>query len=198
MSEVAALYIDDRGPYPRLLGPDACWGIERDARLYEGPWPVIAHPPCGPWTRNAFSCTQQDASCGSIAFGQVRRFGGVLEQPAHSRMFEANGAPKPGELHDAWGGYTIEVRQVDWGHVAPKPTWLYLVRCEPGPMPPAGTATHWCRKRPGQVVSVKMCSKEQRRRTPVAFAEWLIQVARRTRRVGPGRDADGFLAGECR
>ena len=172
---VAALYIDPRGPYPKMAGVD-WWDEARDARLYDGPWPVVAHPPCGPWTRNAFACTLQDASLGTVAFEQVRRFGGILEQPAHSRMFVANGAPKPGE-RDAYG-ITIAVRQVDFGHVAPKPTWLYLVGCEPGPMPKPRQPTHWCRKRPGQVVSVKMCSKEQRRRTPPAFAEWLVAIAR--------------------
>jgi hypothetical protein len=30
--EVAALYIDERGPYPKLLGADACWGIDKDDR----------------------------------------------------------------------------------------------------------------------------------------------------------------------
>jgi hypothetical protein len=47
---VAALYIDRRGPYPALVGASMCWTRERDARAYEGPWPVVAHPPCGPWS----------------------------------------------------------------------------------------------------------------------------------------------------
>lgn len=49
---IAALYIDERGPYVGLPGVDA-WGISRDARLYEGPWPVVAHPPCARWCRLA-------------------------------------------------------------------------------------------------------------------------------------------------
>jgi hypothetical protein len=45
---VAALYVDALGCYPRMAGVDA-WDVTRDARLYAGPWPVVAHPPCGSW-----------------------------------------------------------------------------------------------------------------------------------------------------
>jgi len=45
--------------------------------------------------------------------------------------------------------------------------------------------THWCSggrtKRPGMGATVppgiKVCSAQQRRRTPVAFAEWLLELA---------------------
>ena len=68
----AALYIDPaRGPYPALLDPDRCWGVDRDAKLYTGPGPVIAHPPCGPWGRLAHLCTRQDPECGTRAVEQV-------------------------------------------------------------------------------------------------------------------------------
>jgi hypothetical protein len=186
MSRVAALYIDPRGPYPKLLGLEMCWDETRDARLYNGPFPVVAHPPCGPWTRNAFA-SKQDPSCGIKAFEQVRSFGGVLEQPAHSKLFDRCGAPKPDEPPDQFGGLTIEVEQCNWGHVARKRMWLYMVGVRDLPeMPPPREPTHWCRKRPGQVMQngIKMCSKEQRRRTPPAFAELLVALASRVK-LGP-------------
>ena len=40
MSSVAALFIDPLGPYPGLLGTDACWDAARDARTYDGSDPV--------------------------------------------------------------------------------------------------------------------------------------------------------------
>src|SRR6266542_1132660 len=49
---VAALYVDPNGVYASL--PDVeVWDEARDARLYAGPWPVVAHPPCARWCRLA-------------------------------------------------------------------------------------------------------------------------------------------------
>jgi len=194
---IAALYIDPRGPYPQL--PDVeCWGERRDARLYAGPWPVVAHPPCGPWGKLAFCCKYQPADCGPIAVAQVRRFGGVLEHPAGSRLFAHCGMPRPGELPDEHGGFTIAVDQVRWGHVARKKTWLYLVGVRDVPRdPPDRAPTHWCSgfrssrrsypssyQRTGSAVppGIKVCSAQQRRRTPPLFASWLVSLARSVER----------------
>ena len=49
---VAALYVERNGVYWNLPGVDP-WDEERDARLYEGPYPVVAHPPCQRWCRFA-------------------------------------------------------------------------------------------------------------------------------------------------
>jgi hypothetical protein len=200
---IAALYIDARGPYPRMPDVDA-WGEVRDARRYAGPFPVVAHPPCGPWgnLRHLATVSATDAmkSCGPIAVEQVRAFGGVLEQPRGSKLWERCGIPKPGEPPDAWGGVSIEVAQVDWGHVARKRTWLYLVGCVmPTKFPPPREPTHWVsggrshdRKGSGGVVppGIKVCSAQQRRRTPPAFAAWLVDLARSTRvDLAPSQEA---------
>ena len=42
---VAALYVQRGGAYFGLPDVDP-WDEERDARLYPGPHPVVAHPPC--------------------------------------------------------------------------------------------------------------------------------------------------------
>lgn len=108
----AALYIDERrGPYAAMRGVDA-WGIERDATRYAGPWPVVAHPPCGHWGRYAHRC-HDDGHTGPIAVTQVRRWGGVLEHPRDSKLWRECGLPMPGWLPDEFGGYTIEVFQRD-------------------------------------------------------------------------------------
>ena len=111
---VAALYIDaKRGPYAGVPGIDP-WGIERDATRYAGPSPVVAHPPCGAWGNYAHKC-HDDGATGPVAVAQVRRWGGVLEHPRRSKLWAHCDLPRPGELPDAWGGYSIEIRQCDWG-----------------------------------------------------------------------------------
>ena len=191
---VAALFIDPRGPYPKLEGVD-CWDEHRDAKLYRGPHPVIAHPPCGPWGRLKFCSQEGEAikALGPIAVDQARTWGGVLEHPRGSKLFAAMGMPRPGELPDRFGGITIEVNQVEWGHVARKPTWLYMVGVrgnEPAPYP-GRAPTHWISgfrsttrprtyDRAGSAVppGIKVCSAQQRRRTPPLFAEYLVRLAR--------------------
>jgi hypothetical protein len=49
---VAALLVEADGVYANLPGVD-CWDEARDARLYDGPYPVVAHPPCQRWCRFA-------------------------------------------------------------------------------------------------------------------------------------------------
>ncbi len=187
MRTVAALYVDPRGPYPGMEGVD-CWDESRDAMLYGGPWPVVAHPPCGPWGSLKHLYTGAEHDCGPRAVEQVRAFGGVLEHPKGSKLWDACALPKPGHGFDAAGGFSIAVNQVDWGHVCKKPTWLYLVGIaypagRPEPREPTrsvngrrGAATQ--AKYPTWKEQLPRCSDAQRRRTPIAFAEWLVSLAR--------------------
>lgn len=181
---IAALYIDPRGPYPKMADVD-CWDEARDARKYAGPWPVVAHPPCGPWSRLKHLSKYQDPMCAPRAFEQVREFGGVLEHPQYSGAFKHCRAPLPGELPDAWGGRSYEVNQVAWGHVCVKPTWLYVVGVAAAAVVSTirfgGVATHRMTNGPRGISAngeALRASAEQRRRTPPAFAEWLVSLAR--------------------
>ena len=75
---VAALYVDPTGPYVGRPDVDP-WDEARDARLYNGPHPVVAHPPCGPWGKLRDLYLGHEHDCGPRAVEQVRAFGGVLE-----------------------------------------------------------------------------------------------------------------------
>jgi hypothetical protein len=186
--KVAALYVDARGPYASLRGVDA-WPRERDARGYAGPHPVVAHPPCGAWGGNAHLHRAGDRDLALLAIRQVQRWGGVLEHPARSALFAY--LPKPGEGADRFGGYSLELDQCEWGHVARKRTWLYLVRVPPAALkaPPffGREPTHWVsgrRRRGGSSdgalvpAGVKVCSRSQRNLTPPRFARYLVSLAR--------------------
>lgn len=185
LEDVAVLYADPLGPYPSLVR--LWYGEQQDARTYDGPWPVVAHPPCGPWSSLRTLSKESTKDLAFSALDKVRKFGGVLEHPRGSTFFRVAGLPLPGELPDEFGGRTYTVRQVDWGHVARKQTWLYVVGCSDfPPAPPPREPTHWAsgvhtpgaRGKPPP--GIKICSAQQRRRTPPAFAAWLIEVARRS------------------
>jgi hypothetical protein len=134
---VAALYVLPRGVYFGLPDVDP-WDRARDARLYPGPWPVVAHPPCERWGRywhggpsvRVRKTKGDDAGCFAAALAAVRRWGGVLEHPQASAAWAAFDLNEPpfwgGWVNaDQVGGWTCCVEQGHYGHRARKATWLY-------------------------------------------------------------------------
>jgi hypothetical protein len=179
MRTVAALYVDPRGPYPKMPGVD-CWDESRDARAYQGPHPVVAHPPCGPWSRLRSFCRRQPRDCAPIAVEQVRRWGGVLEHPQCSTLWVHCNLPLPGGFPDEFGGWAVEVEQVAYGHKAQKWTWLYVVGVWPSRVRfrSGGTPTH-CVKSRKRGTHLLALSAVGRRRTPQPFADLLVELARK-------------------
>ena len=184
MDKVAALFVQRQSIYklPPLSRVVDSWDEQRDARRFQGGMPVIAHPPCRLWSRLAHCSTapEEERELGLWAVRQVRRWGGVLEHPAWSKLWPAAGLPAPGGC-DAYG-FTVRVDQWHWGHKALKPTWLYIVgigRDELPPMPfREGEPTH--------VVGASKSKKPEVQRwersaTPRAFAEWLYEIAKKCR-----------------
>lgn len=158
---VAALYVQSRSVYSSFENVEI-FDLARDATTYNGPWPVVAHPPCRSWGKfKAWAKPRAgERELAFLALEQVNRYGGVLEHPVGSGLFREAGIP----TSRLW-----RVNQVDWGHRALKPTWLYLVGCSPplelpGPGVPVTTVERLCR--------------QERERTPLAFARMLIDLAR--------------------
>jgi len=195
---IAALFVDPAGVYAGL--PDVeCWGIERDARLYAGPYPAICHPPCARWGRfwHGSPCNPHqyakgdDAGCFAAALAAVRRHGGVLEHPAHSHAWFAHGLPWPaaagGWQRDIHGGWCCHIEQGHYGHPARKPTWLYAVGCR---LPELhwGPAEQRLPDQPGDYAKLRrrgMCGavggKDKtriRNATPAAFRDVLLAMVR--------------------
>lgn len=188
--KVSALYVERGGPYFTMPDVDP-WDVMRDARLYDGPHPVVTHAPCGPWGELRHLYRGNEHDCAWFALAAVRRWGGVFEHPHRSKFWPIARLPKPGEFPDEHGGFSVLVDQMAYGHVARKRTILYVCGIDRAAIGRSvrtgGTATHWCSgSRRGRVRTgsggvapdwIKFCSSGQRRRTPPAFARWLVDHA---------------------
>lgn len=171
---IAALFVSGRTIYKYLAGVDA-WDKARDARRFPGGTPVIAHPPCRLWSKYlAGQARPEDARAemkmGTWAVRAVRKWGGVLEQPAHSRLWQVMRLPLPGAPADRHGGWTMYVEQRWFGYPNRKRTWLYIVGVQKNQLPalPFQFDRRW----------LADMSRQQRSRTMPAFACWLCQAAR--------------------
>lgn len=148
MQPIAALYVATGGPYFNLEGVRA-FDEEDDARMYMGPHPIVAHPPCqrygrfwkgqpGNIKKGIVERKGDDQGCFKSALFDVRRWGGVIEHPENSNaweMFDLQKPPREGGWikSDGDGGWTCRVEQGQYGHYCPKPTWLYAVGVNPLP-----------------------------------------------------------------
>ena len=191
---IAAIFVETNGCYFGLPGVDA-WDIKRDARLYPGPFPVVAHPPCERWGRfsdgspmNKSFVTGDDGGCFASALASLRRWGGVLEHPAHSKAWEAHGLVNPlkaGWLQVGRREWVCRVEQGHYGHVARKATWLLVVGDRPpeliwGPAPqrlPEKRLAERGYKSASRCGMVAYQSRKQRQQTPHVFRDLLLSIA---------------------
>lgn len=208
---VAALYVAKDGPYFNVEGVDP-WDESRDARTYQGPWKVVAHPPCARWGRYAKGGPNpkarrfeigEDGGCFEAALAAVRKWGGVLEHPAGSHAFKRFDLPLPPKVgwseRDAWGGRSCQVDQGAYGHPAKKATWLYArlreypnlnwtrvankTRLELGPR--SKEAAKAIRASPDYRPPKRLTRKE-REHTPAAFRDELLALVRLDQATCPG------------
>jgi hypothetical protein len=141
---IAALFVETSGGYFGLPDVDP-WDEKRDARKYEGPHKIIAHPPCQRWGKlwagqplwiartGERKTLGDDGGCFASALKSLRNFGGVLEHPWQSHAWKYFGLNVPsragGWIPDGHGGYTCCVEQGRYGHYARKPTLLLTYGC---------------------------------------------------------------------
>jgi hypothetical protein len=194
---IAALYVERNGVYFRQPDVDP-WDEERDARLYDGPYPVVAHPPCNTWCQLApvnqkrwGKMIGDDDGCFAAALASVRKWGGVLEHPAYTLAWRAHDLPRPARgmwMKDFWDdGWVTEISQSAYGHPARKRTWLYYV----GETPPPDLK--WVDTRGEGVIGAVIHSGEcvgrpkilgyESSRTPDLFIDVLLDLARNSNLV---------------
>jgi hypothetical protein len=191
---VAALFVAKGGSYYDLPGVDP-WDVERDARQYRGPHPVVAHPPCQLWVNFAalnfkryggeHNRPGNDGGCFASALASVQAHGGVMEHPAGSNAWKRYGLPRPEGV--GWSGqymptrcWVCEVWQSAYGHKARKRTWLYFVGERRPP------ELDWTRTpgvaQVGWFDRIKpTLSKREAMATPPAFRDMLLSLARGAR-----------------
>lgn len=159
-SDPVALFTCASSPY-RDLGLE-CYDLVRDARTYQGSGRVICHPPCRAWGRYAHKANPRpgEKELALFALDLVRRNGGVLEHPASSALWQ----------HLRSGETSILIRQSDFGHRAEKRTRLFYARMARVPLLPE--------PRPVPTVTVEQLCRQERERTPVLLAEWLVTWCR--------------------
>lgn len=199
---IAALFVQPAGAYFGLPGVDL-WDEARDARKYHGPWPVVAHPPCSRWCKPLAKVNQtryghkigDDGLRFHRALACVLWFGGVLEHPAHTYAWDHYGLRKP--KRGSWqqseqGSYWVtEVSQSAYGHKARKNTWLlYCGDTAPPALDwsdPKGThLTSWLQRT--KRVAPRITKKEADK-TPPAFRDMLLDLARLSSHTFPGSSA---------
>lgn len=186
---IAALYVAKGGAYFGLDGVDP-WDEDRDARLYPGPHPVVAHPPCQLWVNFAalnfarwggeHNRPGNDGGCFAAALDAVYRWGGVLEHPASSKAWAAHGLTAPhgiGWTQTGPSEWVCEVWQSAYGHPARKRTWLLYVGAAAPP------ELDWRREAGTHQVgwfdrAKPTLGKRAASATPPAFREVLLSIAR--------------------
>jgi hypothetical protein len=170
MRSVSVLFARSDSCYFDLVAD--VWDEARDARGYCAQNAVVVHPPCRGWGRMSHLAkpVEGEKELALFAVKQVRRCGGVLEHPHASKLWRAAGLPAVGHV-DAWGGFTLLVDQGWFGHVAPKPTWLYVAGLARSAVPALPVQLH---RAGGRTVALGVADREA---TPLAFAQWLVALA---------------------
>ena len=183
---IAVLFARRDSFYKTLPDVDV-WDIDRDARNWAGGCPVVAHPPCRAWGQFAmFAKPRHDEKeLAPWAVKQVRKFGGVLEHPANSKLWMTMDLPLSQE-RDEFGGWTLPIHQHWWGHRAEKKTRIYVVGVDPSGIPimpyrmdePTRVIGDVGRSGFGKRPEV---TKAEREHTPPELARWLVELATRCR-----------------
>lgn len=156
-----------------------CYSEKDNALNFYKSIPAIYHPPCRSWSRLRGLATRipVDHWLALWSLIRVRRYGGILEHPAGSLLFNKY-IIKPGAGVDQWGGFSLCVDLHWFGFPAVKRTYLYFVGCSVAQLPVCpisfDAVTHVVGTT-NKKSDLKELSKKQRSLTPVSMCEWLLK-----------------------
>ena len=174
---VAVLCVSKNSIYKNYDKAD-CYDIDRDVRQFAGVLPVVAHPPCRAWsayTAHQAKPLEGEKELGPLCVDHFKNNGGVLEHPAHSRLYEYCGLPLPGKSNGDL--ITVAVWQSWWGYSMRKSTWLCFNRIDL-----AGLIFPYRLTMPGgDRRRQQLMGHAERAATVPAFAEWLMNAATQTK-----------------
>lgn len=167
---ISALYVRKDSIYKELLTD--CWDIDRDARTFPGGNSIIAHPPCRSWGKFKWRSKHRsdEKELAIHAVNIVRKWGGIVEHPSGSSLWDEMKIPKDGST-DLHGGYLISIDQSWFGHRARKKTLLYIVGVTKKNLPPSPIKFDTILK------TVDQMGIKEREHTPKELAIWLIKIA---------------------
>ena len=175
MDTVSVLFAARNSVYHSLDGVEV-YDAKRDATTFDMSTPIVAHPPCRSWS--AFTAHQAkpepgEKELGLFAVDCLRKCGGILEHPAHTRLFDAAGIPHPGQPSRD-GMWSLQVWQAWWGYPMKKATWLAFSGIDSSKVEtPFRLHSMGADRRRQQLMS-----KNQRAATCLAFAQWLVNYSR--------------------
>lgn len=169
MKKYAALYCREDSAYKKREYWDV-YDKRRDSRNYADSLPVVCHPPCRAWSQLQHRSFRSESNPGYAravemqyalhSFEMVYSCGGILEHPLRSRLWKIGNTTE---------GHRIKINQYDFGHVASKPTLLFIfpkIVLPPLPMPKTDP--------PGKDLQgrIKRCTQYEREYTPEKLIDW--------------------------
>lgn len=175
------VYFTQKNSNYNLSNKFDCYDKERNSLSTKSKLPAIYHPPCRTWGRLRGLSNNEPGEHLLAVWSILRiwRYGGVLEHPAGSKLWDLMKLPLPGSGYDKFGGFSISINQSWFGFKAEKNTWLYIKGCKINEIPSIELSfdaiTHvvtTSKKGTGK----KELSKGARSKTPVKLIKWLSEV----------------------
>lgn len=179
MKTVAILGANKNSIYKQLQNVevyDEC----RDLRNYDGPWPVVAHPPCRGYSafmRHWAKPKPGEKGLALFCIQRIKDYGGVLEHPAHSRLFTEVLGIRPGQPDGTF--QCVEINQSWFGYPTKKRTWLLMPKNYVLPqMPFILEASGGITESSSDRRIFENMSQSQRSRTTKSLAKYLLKIVR--------------------